>query len=107
MSGYRPSNAKVNNAAMTSTGPVEICANRFSSTIREVGQNGRRGALMLSMDINHPDAEKFIDAKMEDGKITGANISLKLSDLWLNSFINNPEPNIENERIWKKIIHNA
>ena len=107
LSGYRPANSKVKNAAMTSTGPVEICANRFSNTIREVGQNGRRGALMLSMDIDHNDAESFIDAKMEDGKITGANISVKIKDYWLNSFINNENPNKENERLWKKIIHNA
>lgn len=107
LSSYRPSNSKVKNAAMTSTGPVEICANRFSQTIREVGQNGRRGALMLSMDINHKDAEKFIDAKMEEGKVTGANISVKITDEWLKSFIDNENPNKENERLWKKIIYNA
>lgn len=107
LSGYRPANSKVKNAAMTSTGPVEICANRFSNTIREVGQNGRRGALMLSMDIEHPDSEKFIDAKMEEGKVTGANISVKIGDNWMKSFINNEMPNKENERLWKKIIHNA
>lgn len=107
LSGYRSSNSKVKNAAMTSTGPVEICANRFSNTIREVGQNGRRGALMLSMDIEHKDAESFIDAKMENGKVTGANISVKIGDRWLNSFLNSTTPNKENERLWEKIIYNA
>jgi len=107
LSGYRSSNSKVKNAAMTSTGPVEICANRFSNTIREVGQNGRRGALMLSMDIEHKDAESFIDAKMENGKVTGANISVKIGDRWLNSFLNSNTPNKENERLWEKIIYNA
>ena len=107
LSAYRPSNSKVKNAAMTTTGPVEIGANRYSSTIREVGQCGRRGALMLSMDIDHKDAENFIDAKMEDGKITGANISVKIKNDWLNSFIDNENPNKENERLWNKIIHNA
>lgn len=107
LSGYRRANSKVKNAAMTSTGPIEICANRFSNTIREVGQNGRRGALMLSMDIEHPDSEELIDAKMEEGKITGANISLKISDPWLKEFIDNETPNLEKERIWLKIINNA
>jgi len=107
LSGYRASNSKVKNAAMTSTGPVEICANRYSNTIREVGQNGRRGALMLSMDVQHKDAEKFIDAKMEEGKITGANISVRIGNQWLKSFLNSNDPNKENERLWKKIIHNA
>ena len=107
LSGFRASNSKVKNAAMTSTGPVEICANRYSNTIREVGQNGRRGALMLSMDIQHKDAEKFIDAKMEEGKITGANISVRIGNRWLESFIKSNNPNTENERLWKKIIHNA
>lgn len=107
LSGYRQANSKVKNAAMTSTGPIEICANRFSNTIREVGQNGRRGALMLSMDIEHPDSEKLIDAKMEEGKITGANISMKISDSWLKSFIDNKTPDTEKERLWLKIINNA
>ena len=59
------------------------------------------------MDIDHKDAENFIDAKMEDGKITGANISVKIKNDWLNSFIDNENPNKENERLWNKIIHNA
>ena len=108
LSDYRPNGAKVHNAARTSSGPVEICANRFSNTIREVGQNGRRGALMLSMDITHPSAEEFMDAKMEDGKITGANISVKLYDDWMKSALGiDCEMDKEKNRLWKKIIHNA
>ncbi len=107
LSHFRPSGSKVRNAAQTSTGPVEICANRFSNTTREVGQSGRRGALMLSMDINHKNAEEFMDSKLDKNKITGANISLKIDDNWLGSFIDNNNPNEENERLWKKIIHNA
>ena len=239
ISHYRPKNSKVHNAAMTSSGPVEICAKRFSNTVREVGQcieehqnvltpdglkeikdvevgdkvwtekgfievinkydngikpvykvltdswyhitatenhtflytedgetyvekqlgdfkkgdkigmlsddkkyyetflgleyegdkqvydieladehlfwcegfyvhnSGRRAALMVSMDITHPDAEEFIDAKTNSTEITGANISVKIYDDWMNSFVDNPNPNKENERLWKKIIHNA
>ena len=108
LSDYRPGGAKVHNAAKTSSGPVEICATRFSNTIREVGQNGRRGALMLSMSVDHPSAEEFIDAKMEDGKITGANISIKLFDDWLKSALGiGCEMDKEKNRLWKKIIHNA
>ena len=108
LSDYRPNGAKVHNAARTSSGPVDICATRFSNTIREVGQNGRRGALMLSMDITHPSAEEFIDAKMEDGKITGANISVKLYDDWMKSALGiDCKMDSEKNRLWKKIIHNA
>ena len=108
LSAYRPGGAKVHNAARTSSGPVEICATRFSNTIREVGQNGRRGALMLSMDINHPSAEEFMDAKMEEGKITGANISMKLYDDWMKKALGiGCEMDVEKNRLWKKIIHNA
>lgn len=108
LSDYRPGGSKVHNAAKTSSGPVEICATRFSNTIREVGQSGRRGALMLSMSVEHPSAEEFIDAKMEDGKITGANISIKLFDNWLKSALGiNCEMDVEKNRLWKKIIHNA
>ena len=108
LSGYRPNGAKVHNAAMTSSGPVEICANRFSNTIREVGQNGRRGALMLSMDITHPSAEEFIDSKLEDGKITGANISVKLYDNWIKEALGiDCEIDSNKQKLWKKIIHNA
>lgn len=108
LSDYRPGGSKVHNAAKTSSGPVEICATRFSNTIREVGQSGRRGALMLSMSVEHPSAEEFIDAKMEDGKITGANISIKLFDNWLKSALGiDCEMDVEKNRLWKKIIHNA
>lgn len=108
ISDFRPNGSKVHNAARTSSGPVEICATRFSNTIREVGQQGRRGALMLSMDITHPSVEEFIDAKMEDGKITGANISVKLYDNWLKSALGiDCEMDMEKNRIWKKIVHNA
>lgn len=108
LSDYRPNGSKVHNAAKTSSGPVEICATRFSNTIREVGQSGRRGALMLSMSVEHPSAEEFIDAKMEEGKITGANISIKLFDNWLKSALGiDCEMDIEKNNIWKKIIHNA
>ena len=108
LSSYRPGGSKVHNAARTSSGPVEICATRFSNTIREVGQNGRRGALMLSMDITHPSAEEFMDAKMEDGKITGANISMKLYDDWMKKALGiGCEMDAEKNRLWKKIIHNA
>ena len=108
LSDFRANGAKVHNAARTSSGPVEICATRFSNTIREVGQNGRRGALMLSMDVNHPSAEEFINAKMEDGKITGANISIKLYDEWMKSALGiDCEMDKEKNRLWKKIVHNA
>lgn len=108
LSDYRPNGAKVHNAAKSSSGPINICANRFSNTIREVGQNGRRGALMLSMDVTHPSSEEFIDAKMEDGKITGANISIKLYDDWIKSALGiDCEMDKEKNRLWKKIIHNA
>jgi ribonucleoside-diphosphate reductase alpha chain len=122
LSAYRPSNSKVKNAAMTTTGPVEIGANRYSSTIREVGQCGRRGALMLSMDIDHKDAENFIDAKMEQGKITGANVSVKIDDEFMRCVasgkpykqqfpINSQSPRVVREidarKLWNKIIHNA
>lgn len=72
-----------------------------------VHNSGRRAALMVSMDITHPDAEEFIDAKTNSTEITGANISVKIYDDWMNSFVDNPNPNKENERLWKKIIHNA
>lgn len=108
LSDYRPSGAKTNNAALSSSGPVDICANRFSNTIREVGQSGRRGALLMSMDITHPEAEKFIDAKMEEGKITGANISVKIYDKWMKEALGDGyEKDPEKYRLWKKIVHNA
>lgn len=108
LSAYRPNGAKVRNAALTSSGPVNICANRFSNTIREVGQNGRRGALMLSMDVTHPSIEEFIDSKMEEGKITGANISVKLYDNWIKEALGiDTKVDNDKKRLWDKIIHNA
>ena len=107
LSRYRPNGSKVHNAAMTSSGPIDISANRFSNTIREVGQSGRRGALLMSMSINHPDAERFMDCKMEEGKITGANISLKLYDKWISEALDDNNPDKEKRRLWNKIIHNA
>lgn len=72
-----------------------------------VHNSGRRAACLISMDITHPDAEEFIDAKTNSTEITGANISVKIYDDWMKSFVDNPNPNKENERLWKKIIHNA
>ena len=108
ISHFRSAGSKVKNAAMTSTGPVDICANRFSNSAREVGQDGRRAALMISMDITHPDAEAFMDAKLDQTKITGANISLKVYDDWLKDAlgIDGHELDKEKARLWQKLIHN-
>lgn len=107
ISHFRANGSKVRNAAISSTGPVDICANRFSMSAREVGQDGRRAAEMISMDITHPDVEKFIDAKMNETKVNGANISVKMYDEWLESALGiNCDIDSEKERLWKKIIHN-
>ncbi|WP_044546522.1 adenosylcobalamin-dependent ribonucleoside-diphosphate reductase, partial [Parabacteroides distasonis] len=121
LSHLRPAMAPVSNAAMSSSG-VSSFMERYSNSTREVSQNSRRGALMLSLSINHPDADKFIDAKMEEGKVTGANISVKIDDNFMNAvledevYIQNfpiysPNPSITKEikakELWKKIIHNA
>lgn len=121
LSHIRPKNSKVNNSALNSTGIVPFME-RFSNTTREVAQDGRRGALMLSCSINHPDAEDFIDAKLEDGKITGANISVRISDDFMESVVNNRThkqkypidsenpfvvKDIDAKKLWDKIIHNA
>lgn len=121
LSHIRPFNAHVSNAALTSSG-VASFMERYSNSTREVGQGGRRGALMLSLSINHPDSDKFIDAKMTEGKVTGANVSVKIDDDFMNSVINkekyvqkfpiyssNPSlcKAIDAEDLWKKIIHNA
>lgn len=121
LSHIRPNNSLVNNSALTSTGVVPFME-RYSNSTKEVSQSGRRGALMLSVSVNHPDSENFIDAKMEDGKITGANISVKLTDEFMNAALNdekfiqkypveseNPTftKTIEAKNLWKKIIHNA
>jgi ribonucleoside-diphosphate reductase alpha chain len=121
LSHIRPGGSPVKNSALTSTGIVPFME-RYSNSTREVAQDGRRGALMLSISIKHPDAEKFIDAKLEQGKITGANISVKIDDEFMHAVIegkpyiqqfpiNSPDPLVKKEidarALWKKIIHNA
>ncbi len=121
LSHLRPNGSPVQNSALTSTGLVPFME-RYSNSTREVAQDGRRGALMLTVSINHPDSEGFIDAKMTQGKITGANISVKIDDHFMNAVekeekytqkypINSYEPTftkeIDAKRLWDKIIHNA
>ncbi len=121
LSHIRPKGSPVKNSALTSTGLVSFME-RYSNSTREVAQDGRRGALMLSVSIKHPDSESFIDAKMTDGKVTGANISVKIDDDFMQAVINkkpyvqqypvdssNPKvtQEVNAETIWKKIIHNA
>ena len=121
LSQIRPKGTPVNNSALTSTGLVPFME-RYSNSTREVAQDGRRGALMLSVSIKHPDSEAFIDAKMEEGKVTGANVSVKLDDEFMRAAaedlsytqqfpIDAPDPIIKKEvsarRLWEKIIHNA
>lgn len=121
LSHLRPKGSPVNNSALTSTGLVPFME-RYSNSTREVAQDGRRGALMLSVSIKHPDAEAFIDAKMTEGKVTGANVSVKIDDLFMKSAIegkpyiqqfpvdsNNPvfSKKIEAKSLWSKIVHNA
>lgn len=121
LSHIRPKSTKVNNSALTSTGVVPFME-RYSNSTREVAQDGRRGALLLSIDIAHPDAEDFIDVKMETNKVTGANVSVKLSDEFINAAIkgekfiqkfpvNSDNPVITKEidakKLWNKIIKNA
>ncbi len=121
LSHIRPKGSPVFNSALTSTGIVPFME-RFSNSTREVAQDGRRGALMLTVSIKHPDAEDFIDAKMEQGKITGANISVKIDDEFMRAVENDDyyvqkypidakEPKytkkIKARKLWEKIIHNA
>ncbi len=121
LSHIRPAGSPVLNSALTSTGVVPFME-RYSNSTREVAQDGRRGALMLSISIKHPDAEKFIDAKMEQGKVTGANVSVKIDDEFMRCALHNKpyrqqfpidsdNPLYVNEidaaALWKKIIHNA
>lgn len=121
LSGIRPYQTPVFNSALTSTGVVPFME-RYSNSTREVAQDGRRGALMLSISSKHPDAEAFIDAKMTAGKITGANVSVRIDDefmksvksgdIYLQQFpINSKDPKIKKEinpkKIWDKIVHNA
>lgn len=121
LSFVRPSNSPVMNSALTSTGVVPFME-RFSNSTREVAQGGRRGALMESIAIDHPDSEAFIDAKTEAGKVTGANVSVKISDDFMNAALSgedytltypvrseNPTHTkvVDAKRIWDKVIHNA
>jgi ribonucleoside-diphosphate reductase alpha chain len=121
LSHIRPKGSPVLNSALTSTGVVPFME-RYSNSTREVAQDGRRGALMLSISIKHPDSEKFIDAKMEPGKITGANVSVKLDDEFMKAALSGtpyvqqypihaPNPKyrkeVDAQALWKKIIHNA
>ncbi|MCD7932649.1 MAG: adenosylcobalamin-dependent ribonucleoside-diphosphate reductase [Tannerellaceae bacterium] len=121
LSHIRPKGSPVKNSALTSTGLVPFME-RYSNSTREVAQDGRRGALMLSVSIKHPDSESFIDAKMTEGKVTGANVSVKIDDEFMNAVINgtpykqqypvdseNPTTvkEINASELWKKIIHNA
>jgi ribonucleoside-diphosphate reductase alpha chain len=121
LSHIRPKGTPVLNSALTSTGVVPFME-RYSNSTREVAQDGRRGALMLSISIKHPDSGKFIDAKLESGKVTGANVSVKLTDDFMKAVedktlfrqqypINSPNPkfakDIDANQLWSKIIHNA
>ncbi|MEA5046281.1 MAG: ribonucleotide reductase N-terminal alpha domain-containing protein, partial [Petrimonas sp.] len=121
LSHIRPKGSPVKNSALTSTGLVPFME-RYSNSTREVAQDGRRGALMLSVSIKHPDSEDFIDAKLEQGKVTGANISVKIEDGFINAVkdgtfyqqqypIDSDEPkytkNINAGELWEKIVHNA
>ncbi len=117
----RPKGSPVNNSALTSTGLVPFME-RYSNSTREVAQDGRRGALMLSVGIKHPDSEAFIDAKMTEGKVTGANVSVKIDDEFMRAAIedldyvqqfpvDSPNPDtkktIKAKTLWEKIVHNA
>ena len=121
LSHIRPAGSPVLNSALTSTGIVPFME-RYSNSTREVAQDGRRGALMLSVSIKHPDSEAFIDAKMEQGKVTGANVSVKIDDEFMRAAlsgeqykqqypIDSNEPKVEKmisaQQLWQKIIHNA
>ena len=121
LSHIRPKGSPVKNSALTSTGLVPFME-RYSNSTREVAQDGRRGALMLSVSIKHPDSESFIDAKMTEGKVTGANVSVKMDDDFMRAAvegktyiqkypIDSAEPQYTKEvnapELWKKIVHNA
>lgn len=121
LSHIRPKGSAVKNSALTSTGIVPFME-RFSNSTREVAQDGRRGALMLSLSINHPDAEDFIDAKLDLGKITGANISVRIDDEFMKSVVTKKEyiqkfpihsenpkstKSIDASFLWNKIVTNA
>ena len=121
LSHIRPKGTPVNNSALTSTGLVPFME-RYSNSTREVAQDGRRGALMLSVSIKHPDSESFIDAKMTEGKVTGANVSVRIDDEFMKCAIEDKEyvqqfpigsdkpmveKHIKARELWEKIVHNA
>ncbi len=121
LSHIRPKGSPVKNSALTSTGLVPFME-RYSNSTREVAQDGRRGALMLSVSIKHPDAEAFIDAKMTEGKVTGANVSVKIDDEFMQAALDGQPytqkypvdsdtptvtKDIDAQGLWKKIVHNA
>lgn len=121
LSHIRPKGSPVKNSALTSTGIVPFME-RYSNSTREVAQDGRRGALMLSVSSKHPDAEDFIDAKIDGTKVTGANVSIKIDDAFMNAAINekvytqqwpieseNPvvTKTVDAKKIWDKVVHNA
>ncbi len=121
LSHIRPAGSPVKNSALTSTGLVPFM-NRFSNSTREVAQDGRRGALMLSVSIKHPDSEAFIDAKMEEGKVTGANVSVRITDDFMDAVVKDEDytlqfpidadkplytKTVRARDLWNKIIHNA
>ncbi len=121
LSHIRPKGSPVKNSALTSTGLVPFMV-RYSNSTREVAQDGRRGALMLTVSIKHPDTESFIDAKMEEGKVTGANVSVRIDDAFMQAAVegrpyhqqypidsDNPtfEKDTDAARLWAKIVHNA
>lgn len=121
LSHIRPKGTPVKNSALTSTGLVPFME-RYSNSTREVAQDGRRGALMLSVSIKHPDSEPFIDAKMTEGKVTGANVSVRIDDEFMKAAIENRPytqkfpidsdnplvtKDIDASALWKKIVHNA
>lgn len=121
LSQLRPKGSPVNNSALTSTGVVPFME-RYSNSTREVAQDGRRGALMLSISIKHPDSEAFIDAKMTEGKVTGANVSVRIDDAFMKAAIedkpyiqqfpvDSAEPKVTKEvsprKLWEKIVHNV
>jgi len=121
LSQIRPAGSPVLNSALTSTGIVPFME-RFSNSTREVAQDGRRGALMLTISIRHPDSERFIDAKMEQGKVTGANVSVKIDDDFMRAALSGQpyklqypvygehprfEQTVDAARLWRKIVHNA
>lgn len=121
LSHVRPKGSAVKNSALTSTGLVPFME-RYSNSTREVAQDGRRGALMLSVSINHPDSEDFINAKLEQGKITGANVSVRIDDEFMKAVKNGSDytqkypifseapkvsKTIDANMLWKKIVHNA